>query len=158
MALWQPQIWGIPIRDAGYLHARAGAAHALLALGDARHARKLAEAELANTRRFRGRRALGISLRAAGVARGGAKGLAMLEESASVLGKSPAMLERRRRWSSGERRSAAPANARERARSCHEVWTGQHVVVRTHSLPAPARSCTSPAPDRAATGPSASRR
>src|SRR5262249_28481239 len=31
MALWQPQIWGMQMRDAGYIHARAGAAQALLA-------------------------------------------------------------------------------------------------------------------------------
>lgn len=93
MALWQPQIWGMPMSDAGYIHARAGAAHALLALGDVHRARELAEAELADTRRFGGKRALGISLRAAGLARGGAKGLAMLEESAAVLGESPAVLE-----------------------------------------------------------------
>ena len=116
MALWQPQIWGIPIRDAGYLHARAGAAHALLALGEAHRARKLAEAELADTHRFRGQRALGISLRAAGVARGGAKGLAMLEESASVLGKSPAMLERAAslvEWGAALRRAGQRSRARE---------------------------------------------
>ena len=89
IALWQPQIWGMQMSDAGYTHARAGAAHALLALGDVRRARELAEAELTDTRRFGARRALGISLRAAGLARGGAKGLAMLEESATVLGESP---------------------------------------------------------------------
>ena len=32
MALWQPQIWGMPMSDAGYTHARSGAAQALLAL------------------------------------------------------------------------------------------------------------------------------
>src|SRR5262249_7917372 len=94
MGLWRPRIWGIPMRDAGYVHARAGAAHALLVLGDAHRARKLAEAELADARRFGGRRALGISLRAAGLTKGGAKGLAMLEESAAALEGSPAMLER----------------------------------------------------------------
>ena len=159
MALWQPQIWGIPIRDAGYLHARAGAAHALLALGEAHRARKLAEAELADTRRFRGRRALGISLRAAGVARGGAKGLAMLEESAAVLG--GVSRDARAGRVAGRMGSGAaprrPTLAR-RARSCHKVSTGQRAAVRTHSLPAPARSCMSPARGRAATGPSASRR
>lgn len=94
MALWQPQIWGMQMSDAGYIHARTGAAQALLALGDVHRARELAEAELADTRRFGGRRALGIALRAAGLARGGAQGLAMLEESAAVLGESPAVLER----------------------------------------------------------------
>src|SRR5262249_36141869 len=94
IALWQPQVWGMQMRDAGYLHARAGAAHALLALGDVRTARELAEAELDDMRRFGGRRALGVALRAAGLARGGARGLTLLDESAAVLAESPALLER----------------------------------------------------------------
>jgi DNA-binding CsgD family transcriptional regulator len=94
IALWQPQVWGMQMRDAGYMHARAGAAQALLALGDMRSARELAEAELADARRFGGRRAQGIALRAAGLARGGARGLTLLEESVAVLGESPAVLER----------------------------------------------------------------
>ena len=94
IALWQPQVWGMQMRDAGYMHARAGAAQALLALGDVRSARERAEAELADARRFGGRRALGIALRGAGLARGGARGLTLLEESAAVLGESPAVLER----------------------------------------------------------------
>jgi ATP/maltotriose-dependent transcriptional regulator MalT len=115
MALWQPQIWGMPMSDVGYIQARAGAAHALLALGDVRRARELAEAELADTRRFGGRRALGISLRAAGLARGGAKGLAMLEESATVLGESPAVLERAAsliEWGAALRRAGQRSEAR----------------------------------------------
>jgi DNA-binding CsgD family transcriptional regulator len=115
MALWRPQIWGMPMSDAGYIQARAGAAHALLALGDVRRARELAEAELADTRRFGGRRALGISLRAAGLARSGAKGLAMLEESATVLGESPAVLERAAsliEWGAALRRAGQRSEAR----------------------------------------------
>jgi len=116
IALWRPRLWGIPMRDAGYVHARAGAAHALLALGDAHRARKLAQAELADARRFRGRCALGISLRAAGVTKGGVEGLAMLEESAAVLEKSPAMLERAAslvEWGAALRRSGQRSQARE---------------------------------------------
>ena len=37
-----------------YVHARSGAAQALLALGEERRARELAEAELADVRRFGG--------------------------------------------------------------------------------------------------------
>jgi ATP/maltotriose-dependent transcriptional regulator MalT len=116
IALWRPRLWGIPMRDVGYVHARAGAAHALLALGDAHRARKLAQAELADARRFRGRCALGISLRATGVTKGGVKGLAMLEESAAVLEKSPAMLERAAslvEWGAALRRSGQRSQARE---------------------------------------------
>jgi len=115
MALWPPEIWGMQVCDAGYTHARSGASQALLALGDARRARELADAELADTRRFGGRRALGIALRAAGLARSGAKGLAMLEESAAVLGESPALLERAAsliEWGAALRRAGQRSQAR----------------------------------------------
>ncbi|HXX47850.1 MAG TPA: AAA family ATPase [Myxococcota bacterium] len=92
-ALWQPGLWGIPIADAGYLHARSGAALAALALGDVRRARALADAELADARRFGGRRAVGVALRASGLARGGSRGLRLLEQSAALLAESPARLE-----------------------------------------------------------------
>jgi ATP/maltotriose-dependent transcriptional regulator MalT len=94
MALWRPDVWGIEMRDVGYVHARSGAAQALLALGDTRRAHELAEAELADVRRFGGRRALGVALRVSGLARGGTEGSAALEESVAVLGESPAALER----------------------------------------------------------------
>jgi DNA-binding CsgD family transcriptional regulator len=115
MTLWQPRRWGMRMTDTGYLHARAGAAQALLALGDLRRARELADAEVADTRRFGGRRALGISLRTAGLARGGAKGLVMLEESAAVLGESPALLERSAsliEWGAALRRAGQRSQAR----------------------------------------------
>ena len=92
-ALWQPERWGMPMVDAGYLHARSGAAVASLALGDVGSARALAEAELADARRFGGRRAVGVALRAAGLARGGARGLRWLERSVELLAESPAALE-----------------------------------------------------------------
>jgi len=94
IALWRSDLWGMQMRDVGYLHARSGAAQALLALGDVQRARDLAEAELADVRRFGGRRALGVTLRIAGLARGGKTGLAALDESVRVLSKSPAVLER----------------------------------------------------------------
>jgi tetratricopeptide (TPR) repeat protein len=115
MALWQPRIWGMQVRDAGYTHARAGAARALLALGDVSRARDLAEAELADTRHFGGQRALGVALRAAGLARGGTKGMAMMEESVAVLGKSPAVLERAAslvEWGAALRRAGQRSQAR----------------------------------------------
>jgi DNA-binding CsgD family transcriptional regulator len=96
MALWRPEVWGLEMREVGYVHARSGAAQALLALGDARRARELAEAELADVRRFGGRRALGVALRVSGLARGATEGLAALEESVAVLNESPAALERAR--------------------------------------------------------------
>src|SRR5690349_24464555 len=66
-------VWGIEIRDVGYLHARSGAAQAWLLLGDRDQARTLAEAELADARVSGGRRALGIALRVAGLATGGSR-------------------------------------------------------------------------------------
>jgi len=86
----------MPIRDTGYVHARSGAALALLRLGHRRQAGQLADAELADVRVFGAPRALGIALRAAGLARGGPEGLALLRESVAALDRSPALLERAR--------------------------------------------------------------
>ena len=94
LEMFSADVWGLDIRDVGYLHARSGAAQALLLLGDRERARALADSELADARGFGGRRALGIALRVAGLAHGGAEGLRLLEESVTVLGDSPARLER----------------------------------------------------------------
>jgi DNA-binding CsgD family transcriptional regulator len=93
-ALFGTEVWGMPIRETGYVHARSGAALALLRLGRRQHACQLAEAELADVRVFGAPRALGIALRAAGLARGGQEGLALLGESVAALDGSPALLER----------------------------------------------------------------
>jgi DNA-binding CsgD family transcriptional regulator len=115
LALWEPKVWGMDVTDAGYVHARSGAAQAMLALGDRRRARVFAEAEVTDARRFGGRRALGIAVRAAGLALGGAKGLEMLEESVAVLGESPAALERAAslvEWGAALRRAGRRSEAR----------------------------------------------
>ena len=57
LAMLHPDVWGIGVREAGYLHARSGAAQALLLTGDQDRARALAQAELADAREFGGRRA-----------------------------------------------------------------------------------------------------
>ena len=93
-AMFSPEVWGTEIRDVGYLHARAGAAHTLLRLGERERARELAEAELADVKAFGGPRALGVALRAAGLAHGGSKGIEILGDSVSSLRNSPAILER----------------------------------------------------------------
>jgi DNA-binding CsgD family transcriptional regulator len=93
-AMFSRELWGIDLRDVGYLHARSGAALALLRLGERDRAGELARAEVADVRVFVAPRALGVSLRAAGLVEGGARGLELLEESAAVLGGSPALLER----------------------------------------------------------------
>ena len=95
-ALFGADVWGMPIRETGYVHARSGAALALLRLGQRQHACQLADAELADVRVFGAPRALGIALRTAGLACGGQEGLALLRESVAGLGDSPALLERAR--------------------------------------------------------------
>jgi DNA-binding CsgD family transcriptional regulator len=88
------ETWGIEIRDVGYLHARAGAAKALLHLGQRDRARDVAQAELVDARVFGAPRALGVALRTAGLTQGGSRGLELLGESVTVLRNSPALLER----------------------------------------------------------------
>ena len=93
-SMFSPEIWGTEMRDVGYLHARSGAALALLRLGDRERARHLAQAELADVQAFEAPRALGIASRVAGLAWAGERGLALLEESVAALRGSPAALER----------------------------------------------------------------
>ena len=93
-AMFSPEVWGTEIRDVGYLHARAGAAQALLQLGERERARDVAEAELVDVKVFGAPRALGIALRVAGLARAGSKGIDLLGDSVASLRNSPAVLER----------------------------------------------------------------
>jgi DNA-binding CsgD family transcriptional regulator len=93
-SMFSPEVWGTEIRDCGYLHARAGAALALLRLGERASALRMAHAELADVRLFGARRALGIASRVAGLAEGGRRGLELLHESVAGLRGSPALLER----------------------------------------------------------------
>jgi len=93
-AMFSRDLWRTEMRDVGYLHARAGAALALLRLGERERARELAQSELADVRAFGAPRALGIALRVAGLAQGGSRGLELLDESVTVLRGSPALLER----------------------------------------------------------------
>jgi DNA-binding CsgD family transcriptional regulator len=132
MALWRPEAWGMEMRDVGYLHARSGAAQALLALGEERRARERAEAELADVRRFGGRRALGVALRVAGLARGGKDGLAMLAKSVAVLSESPAALERARslvEWGAALRRAG------KRRDGCQALSKGLDLAARSGARP-----------------------
>ncbi|MGN6167258.1 MAG: hypothetical protein ACTHQQ_03680, partial [Solirubrobacteraceae bacterium] len=50
--MFSADVWGMEMRDVGYLHARAGAALALLRLGERERARELAESELVDVRVF----------------------------------------------------------------------------------------------------------
>ena len=94
LAMYGPEVWGTSTREVGYVHARSGAALALLRLGQRERACEFAEAELADVREFGALRALGITLRVAGLAHGGEEGLALLRQSVSALQASPAQLER----------------------------------------------------------------
>ena len=94
MELFGSPEWGMETHETGYVHARSGAALALLRLGEAERARALAEAELADVRILGTPRAIGVALRASGLARGGPEGMALLRESVTVLRESPAALER----------------------------------------------------------------
>jgi ATP/maltotriose-dependent transcriptional regulator MalT len=115
-ALFAADVWGMTVRETGYVHARSGAALALLRLGRHQDARQLADAELADVRVFGAPRALGIALRTAGLARGGPEGLKLLRESVVALDRSPAQLERARSLAelgAALRRSGQRAAARE---------------------------------------------
>ena len=69
------------------------AALSLLALGRTEEARHHAEEEVASARRWGAPRALGRALRVAGLAEGGQRGLALLDEAVGVLEGSRARLE-----------------------------------------------------------------
>jgi DNA-binding CsgD family transcriptional regulator len=106
--------WGIS--NPAMMAWRSDAALSLIALGDALAARKLCSDEIALARRWGAGRALGIALRAAGIAEGGERGIELLTESVSILRSSPAMLELGRALidlGSARRRAGARAQARE---------------------------------------------
>jgi DNA-binding CsgD family transcriptional regulator len=92
-AMSSPEVWGMEFRDVGYLHARSGAALALLQLGQREAACALAGEEVRDARVFGAPRALGVACRAAGLACGGTRGLELLDESVAALQTSPALLE-----------------------------------------------------------------
>ncbi|MBV8952928.1 MAG: hypothetical protein JO179_02250 [Solirubrobacterales bacterium] len=81
------------MRDVGYLHARSGAALALLRLGDRESAVETARVELAQVRVFGAPRALGVASRVAGLAEGREQGRELLQESVASLRDSQARLE-----------------------------------------------------------------
>ena len=75
---------------------RSEAAHALAALGRTDEAAALADEELVAARAYGAARHLGAALRGAAAARPAAEAVALLRESADVLGGSPSRLERAR--------------------------------------------------------------
>ena len=84
------------IESPGYLPWRSEAAHAQLALGNHEEAVQLAEAELEAARAFGAPRALRVAARASGLAAGGVRGVALLEEAIGAFDHGGAVLERGR--------------------------------------------------------------
>lgn len=80
----------------GILSWRSSAALALQRLDELVEARRLAQKELDEARRLGVPRALGIALRAAALMRGGAAGIALLDDAATMLARSSAQLEQAR--------------------------------------------------------------
>jgi DNA-binding NarL/FixJ family response regulator len=105
---------------------RSVAALAHLELGDREEARRLAGEELDLARGWGAPRALGAALRAAGLAEGGADGLALLEQAVAVLADSPAKLEHakaRTELGAALRRASRRTKAREHLRRAVELAT-----------------------------------
>jgi DNA-binding CsgD family transcriptional regulator len=137
----------IPAPNPAVLSWRSEAAVAALRLGDAERARELAQEELQLARRFRAPRALGVALRAAGLARGGAEGLALLSEAVAALAESPARVEHARalvELGAAQRRAGHQTTARETLRigldaAYHYGANGLATLARTELVAAGAR-------------------
>jgi DNA-binding CsgD family transcriptional regulator len=84
------------VTSPSYVPWRSEAALAYLALGDHEAAEDLAEEELELSRAFGASRALGVSLRAAGVVAGGERGARLLREAVDAFERCDARLERAR--------------------------------------------------------------
>ncbi|MGZ6563928.1 MAG: ATP-binding protein [Solirubrobacteraceae bacterium] len=136
-AMFSPEVWGAEMRDVGYVHARAGAAQALLGLGERGGARELAQAELADVRVFGAARALGVALRVAGLAEGGQRGLELHHESVGSLRDSPALLELAK---SLTELGAALRRAGQRAAAREPLGEALELAVRCGARPLAARA------------------
>ena len=102
-----------------------------LALDEAEAARRLADEELELARAFAAPRALGVALRAAGVARGGRAGEALIREALDTLEQADARLERARALTDlgalvrrGNRRREARELLREALDIAHRAGAG----------------------------------
>ena len=113
-------------RNPAFIAWRSPAALALLQLGDADEAQRLAAEELELARAWGAPRALGAALRVAGLCAGGEQGLGLLEEAVQVLDGSPAKLEHgkaRAELGAALRRSNRRSEAREQLRQAVELAT-----------------------------------
>jgi DNA-binding CsgD family transcriptional regulator len=106
---------GIELLGPAPAHWRSSAALALDRQGDRKQALELAHEELDQARLFGTPRALGVSLRAAGIVSGGREGLALLQEAVEITASSPARLvhgEALIALGAALRRAGTPAAAR----------------------------------------------
>ena len=86
----------VEVLSPGYVPWRSEAALEYLALGDRERAARLAAEELELARTFGAPRALGVAMRAAGIASGGDEGEQLLRDAAATLERGEARLERAR--------------------------------------------------------------
>jgi DNA-binding CsgD family transcriptional regulator len=115
------------LHNPAFMPWRSQAAHVLLALGDPARAAALAREELALARRWGAPRALAVALRAAGLAEGGAHGIALLREAVECSADSAAVLEHARaqvELGAALRRGNQRAAAREHLREGLELAEG----------------------------------
>jgi DNA-binding CsgD family transcriptional regulator len=119
-------------RHPGMVPWQSNAALALQRLDQPLDAQRLVGQELEQARRLGVARALGIALRAAGLVRGGADGLAMLDEAASVLARSSARLEQARALTD---LGAALRRANRRTEAREPLRRGLDLAVQCHAAP-----------------------
>jgi DNA-binding CsgD family transcriptional regulator len=119
-------------RHPGMVPWQSNAALALQHLDQPLDAERLVGVELEQARRLGVARALGIALRAAGLVRGGADGLAMLDEAASVLARSSARLEQARALTD---LGAALRRANRRTEAREPLRRGLDLAAQCHAAP-----------------------
>jgi DNA-binding CsgD family transcriptional regulator len=113
-------------RNPAFMAWRSQAALTLLRLGEQDEARRLVGQELELARAWGAPRALGATLRVAGIVEGGDEGLALLREAVEVLEASPAKLEHakaRTELVAALRRAGRRTEAREHLRRAVELAT-----------------------------------
>lgn len=132
-----------------FLPWRSEAAIAQLALGEREQARRLAEEELQLARTFTTPRALGVALRAAGLATGGNAGEALLREAVGTLQQSDAKLEQARALADLGA-LLRRGNRRHESRTCATRSTSPTEPERGRWRPEPKPNSARPGPSHAA--------
>ena len=119
---------------------RSGAAVSLIGPGDRGGAVELAEAEIGLARRWGTQRALGVALRAAGVAHGGEHGISVLQDAVNVLRDSAAPLEYARALINPGALFVVQASVPPPASTCAAASTARTASVETSWRRAPGTS------------------